>query len=317
MTRYAHEPEQIYEAALSLLRKGLSVIPTGGGISQWAKEPHKQALIASGHTSIGTDGKARASWKPMQTQRPTEDDLKMWYLQTRARGVGMVTGEISGLVVIDVDQEGLPLLGVLGWKPHVISPSVGAHLYVRHPGWYVQSNASKNKKTLPPGFDVRGDGGYIMLPPSRNRKGHYRRTDQRKLLSISDIPEVVEVDGQQYHLREALGLTPPAPKPQVQERESFTPFYADDDRCPLHVILDRAEDYAPDSRNKGAFMFGLWANANGYRLDEAMYAAFEYTDMVQGVKTTPFTVEEARKAIQSAYTYPKKDAWVRREERNP
>lgn len=154
-----------------------------------------------------------------------------------------------------------------------------------------------------------------MLPPSRNPKGNYRRTEQKKLLRIDDIPEVVSVDGQEYRLREALGLTPPAPKPQVQEQGSFTPFYVDDDdRCPLSVILDRAADYASDSRNKGAFMFGLWANANGYRLDEAMQAAFDYTDMVQGVKPTPFTVEEARRAIQSAYTYPRKDAWKKKEE---
>lgn len=137
MTMYANEPEQIYEAALSLLRKGVSVIPTGGGISKWAKEPHKQALIATGHTTTGIDGKVRASWKPMQTTLATEDDLKSWYFQTRARGVAMVTGEISGLIVVDVDLEGLPLLGELGWKPHVISPSGGAHLYVKHPGWYV------------------------------------------------------------------------------------------------------------------------------------------------------------------------------------
>lgn len=310
---YDNEPEQILQVARQLVSQGISVIPTGGGISQRAKQPHAQALIASGHTYQNSDGETRASWKPMQSRLPTQADLETWYLQTRARGLGMVTGAISGYVVIDVDVEGLPLMRELGWKPHVISPSGGAHLYLKHPGWFVQSNASKNKKALPPGFDVRGDGGYIMFPPSRNRKGQYRRTDERRRLLVEDVPEEVTVDGQTYQLREALGLTPPAPEPEMTERASFTPFYADDDRCPMSVMLDRAADYAVDSRNKGAFMLGLWANANGYSCEEAISAAFDYTGMVQGVKSTPFTVEEARTAIASAYTYPRKDPWVRKE----
>lgn len=174
------EPEQIYRAACLLVSQGISVIPTGGGVSQRAKEPHKQALIASGHTSTNGSRELRASWKPMQTQLSSAEDLQTWYMQTRARGLlGMVTGELSGYVVIDVDLEGLPLLHELGWKPHVISPSGGAHLYLYHPGWFVPSSTSKSKKTSPPGFDMRGDGGYIMFPPSRNRQGFYRRTDER------------------------------------------------------------------------------------------------------------------------------------------
>ncbi|MFC3860338.1 hypothetical protein ACFOPQ_06115 [Deinococcus antarcticus] len=79
-------------------------------------------------------------------------------------------------------------------------------------------------------------------------------------------------------------------------------------------MLDRAADYAPDSRNKGAFMLGIWANANGYRRDETLNTAEEYVWMVQGVKSTPFTVDEARSAIRSAYTYPQKEPWKRREQ---
>lgn len=312
---YDNESEQIYEAACHLVRRGISVIPTGGGVSQGAKEPHKQALIASGHTYTNGNGQIRASWKPMQTQLPTSEDLRTWYMGVRARGLGMVTGELSGYVVIDVDLEGLPLMHELGWTPHVVSPSGGAHLYLHHPGWSVQSNASKNKKTLPPGFDVRGDGGYIMFPPSRNRQGFYRRTDQRQRLSVMDVPEEVTVAGETYRLRQALGLTPPAlQEPRNAERPGFQPSYADDDRCPLFVILDRAADYAPDSRNKGAFMLGLWANANDYSRDEALRAAGEYVDMVQGVKRAPFTLDEAQKAVASAYTYPKKERWEKRKE---
>lgn len=243
---YDDEPEQIYRVACLLVRQGISVIPTGGGVSVRAKEPHKQALIASGHTYTNDDGELRASWKPMQTQLPTAEDLKIWYTGVRARGLGMVTGKLSGYVVVDADLEGLPLLHELGWKPHVISPSGGAHLYLHHPGWFVPSNASKNKKTLPPGFDVRGDGGYIMFPPSRNRQGFYRRTDQRRRLCTEDVPEEVTVAGETYSLRQALGLTLPAPREsQAAQQSNFGSLDANDERCPMFLVLGRAALPAP------------------------------------------------------------------------
>lgn len=310
---YDQEPEQIYKVACSLVSQGISVIPTGGGFSQKAKEPHVVALKATGHTQVNTDGQLRSSWKPMQQQLPSADDLRTWFLQTRARGLGMVTGAISGYIVIDVDLAGLTLMRELGWKPHVYSPSGGAHLYLKHPGWFVQSNASRNKKALPPGFDIRADGGYIMFPPSRNRQGQYRRTDERRALQVKDVPEVVTVAGETYKLREALGLTEPEGEQGIPI--PYRPFEGhDDDRCPMSVMLDRAADYAPESRNKGAFMLGLWANANGYRQDETLRAAEEYVWMVQGVKVSPFTLDEARSAVRSAYTYPKKEPWTKREE---
>ena len=66
----------------------------------------------------------------------------------------------------------------------VRSASGGAHFYFPSD----PDRPQRSWQAARAGIDFRGDGGYIMLPPSRNRKGHYRRTDQRKLLSISDIP---------------------------------------------------------------------------------------------------------------------------------
>ncbi|RJF74607.1 hypothetical protein D3875_03435 [Deinococcus cavernae] len=119
---YDNEPERIYEAACRLVHQGISVIPMGSGISKWAKEPHKQALIASGHTYQNDQDEARASWKPMQFKLPTQADLATWYLQARARGLGMVTGEISDHIVIDC--------GTTGWLQRLhgsAPPATGLH----------------------------------------------------------------------------------------------------------------------------------------------------------------------------------------------
>lgn len=313
----ANESAMLYQVARELVARGLSVIPTGGGRTKAAKQPHFVALSATGQAAAGGAGEG-ASWRTFQHRPPTEAELRVWYLDTGARGIGLVTGAISGLVVVDVDVDGLPLLAHLGWKPHVISPSGGAHLYVKHPGWYVSSNASKTKASLPPGFDVRGDGGYIMLPPSRNPQGEYRRTDERRLLKVTDIPEEVGWAGESYSLRSALGLAAPQPElassvPRSLHRSGDG---QDEDRCPMWLILDRAAEHAPVSRNKGAFYLGLWGHANGYRLDETLAYVGEYLYLVSGIKTAPFPREEAVGAIRSGYSVPRRDPWTREENRD-
>ncbi|WP_420594360.1 bifunctional DNA primase/polymerase [Deinococcus sp.] len=308
------EPEVLYLVARELVSRGLSVIPTGGGLSDKAKQPHFQALKLTGHHSTNAKGECKATWRAMQERLPSGDELHAWYLEHRAGGIGVVTGQLSGYVVVDVDVAGLPLLEHLGWRPHVHSPSGGCHLYLKHPGWYVPSNASQTKHDLPSGFDVRGDGGYIMFPPTRTRKGSYRRTDERRPLTIQDIPETLTWQGETYPLRAALGLSgPPEPEPEVAATRFARFISQEDERCPIWLILERAAEHAPTSRNKGAFFFGLWANANGYPLDEALHYVGEYLSLVAGVKPSPFPPEEAATAIRSGYRLPKKDPWQRRE----
>lgn len=318
MPVYENEPEIVYQEAHKLVALGIPVIPTGGGISPKAKEPHHEALKATGHWYINRGGERRSTWKVFQERLPTEDELRAWYLEHRARGVGFVTGRKSGRVVVDVDPEGMALVAELGWEPHVLTPSGGAHFYVPHPGWYVPSNASKNKAILPPGFDIRGDGGYAMYPPSRNRKGAYRRTGHRRPLRIEDIPERVTVGGMRYPLRWALGLVQPAEPAQptrAQRAQAHQGQVGNDERrVPVWLMLDRAEGYAPISRNRGAFMFGLWMHANDYTEDEALRYVEEYVERVQGVKRTAFTEDEARQAVQSAYGYPRNEPWKRQDD---
>lgn len=308
---YENEPELMLKQARQLVAQGISVIPTGGGISPKAKQPHHQALKETGHFYLDREAKRRSSWKALQSRLPSDAELQAWYLEHRARGVGFVTGTLSGFIAVDVDSEGLVLARELGWQPHVITPSGGLHFYMRHPGWYVPSNASKNQAALPPGFDIRGDGGYCMFPPSRNRQGQYQRTAERSYLQIEDVPLTVTVAGVEYQMREALGLVKPArvtPPPS-----SATPPRKTGERVPVWLMLERAAEYAPVSRNRGAFMFGLWMHANAYSLEEALVHAEEYTRMVEGVKATPFFTEEAAGSIRSAYRYPRNDPWKRQD----
>jgi hypothetical protein len=90
------------------------------------------------------------------------------------------TGAESGIVVLDIDpahggSRSIKALidrhGDLSAVPRVRTGSGGWHLFFAHPGEPVQNSASR----LGAGLDVRGDGGYVIAPPSEHGSGgHYR-----------------------------------------------------------------------------------------------------------------------------------------------
>lgn len=99
----------------------------------------------------------------------------------RWTGVGIATGQVSGLVVLDVDEEqGQKLLNSLG---HPITPVAetghGRHYYFAHPG----GGALATQIRFAPGLDFKADGGYVVAPPSIHPNG------QRYKWMISPLDE--------------------------------------------------------------------------------------------------------------------------------
>jgi hypothetical protein len=149
------------KAALAYLERGWSVIPT----VEKAKRP-------------------AIPWKRYQSKLVSEKTLRGWFRRSPEDNVSIVTGALSGLVVIDVDprhggNESLKELesahGALPETMESVTGGGGRHLYFRHPGGSVH-----NRTNIEPGIDLRGDGGCIVAPPSihpsgkryRWKKGH-------------------------------------------------------------------------------------------------------------------------------------------------
>jgi hypothetical protein len=84
---------------------------------------------------------------------------------------GLATGPDSGVFVVDVDnEEALRALNRLGKLPrtYTVKTARGRHLYFAYPpNAKVKGSASK----LSPGLDVRGDGGFVVFPPSVHPSG--------------------------------------------------------------------------------------------------------------------------------------------------
>jgi len=91
--------------------------------------------------------------------------------------IGIATGIISGIVVLDIDHknDGMTKLRQIealhGDLPVTVTGRTGNgyHLYFRHPGTSIVSRAAVAGIA---GLDIRGDGGYVVAPPSRHASGN-------------------------------------------------------------------------------------------------------------------------------------------------
>lgn len=134
----------------------------------------------------GNPGKhPRVKWKDRADV--TDAELGWWWRRWPRAGVGIITGETSGIVVIDVDPRhgGDATLAALeevhGPLPVTLTARTGGggwHYVFRHPGFVVQNVQNDETRKLGPGLDVRGDGGQIAAAPTLHASGRrYEWTD--------------------------------------------------------------------------------------------------------------------------------------------
>lgn len=125
------------------------------------------------------------TWEPYQTNKPSPEQVKSWWNKWSNAGIGIVTGPISNLLVLDVDKE-------KGWEyvtqtkrlgpeppPIVETGGGGRHVYYKFPkNKNITIGARIGKEKY--GLDFRGKGGYVIAPPSKHPSGN--RYDWEKSL---------------------------------------------------------------------------------------------------------------------------------------
>jgi putative DNA primase/helicase len=127
---------------------------------------------------------ALAQLAPYLTRPATSEELGSWSWP----GVGIVTGAVSGILVLDVD--GAKGEGELKKRGHPITPMVrtpsgGLHLYFRHPDADVRTGIR-----VVPGLDVKASGGYVVAPPSVGPNGTaYEWIASPEETDLADVPE--------------------------------------------------------------------------------------------------------------------------------
>jgi hypothetical protein len=133
------------------------------------------------------DKKPLIPWLPYQKERASREKIVEWWTKTPNANIGIVTGEISDLDVIDIDsEEGRkniePYLPDSFLAPTVNTPRGGLHYYCRHePGM-------NNKAGVIAGTDFRGEGGYVVAPPSANGNGKAYRWEPDIKIGTTPVP---------------------------------------------------------------------------------------------------------------------------------
>ena len=120
---------------------------------------------------VGKTKKPIIKWEEFQKRIATEEEIKKWWSDYPDANIGIVTGIISGIAVIDIDtdegkeaiQDYIPDSLI---TPTVETPRGGQHLYFKCTDAKLTNNARGIK-----GCDLRANGGYVVAPPSVNGKG--------------------------------------------------------------------------------------------------------------------------------------------------
>lgn len=180
------------DAALSAVQAGLSIIPIAAD---------------------GSKAPSLKSWKRYQKERADGATVRRWFSHPGLAGMGVVGGAVSGnLEILDFDEPGLPEKffrrartegrGPLIERLVIVrTPSGGVHLYYRLPCPVVGNHKlavrpitqdeKPARKTL---IETRGEGGYVLAPPSPGACHSTGKEYHFEQGSLLDIPNISQED---------------------------------------------------------------------------------------------------------------------------
>lgn len=245
----------ILEAAVQYIENGWAVLPVS---------KNKKPIISNGSRGASKDiGQA----------------VKWWVDEYPTANVGIATGAISGIWVLDIDMKG-GVSGIDSLINHfgddleiedkdIISgtPSGGRHLIYKIP----EGRTVNNAQAVLPGVDIRGEGGYIVAPPSS-----------------------INVDGEwvKYHWKHGSLKMTDAPKWAVKLLD-----YAKDSRKAVDISGAVTSGLVEGQRDESIFRIACMLEREGIDLDTAK----AFIQSVADRCTPPFDREVAAEKVEHVY----------------
>lgn len=261
---------------MSLSRLGQAAVTYAGGLG-WAVFP------------LRPDTKVPATQRGFHdATTDTVTVMDVWQHNPVAN-VGIATGAVSGLVVIDVDPGGdatiMALVATLGPLPPTLVALTprGAHAYFKHPGIDIRCSAGR----LGSGVDVRADGGYVVAPPSALVSAEYRwrlapNRPEPIPRDLADLPD---------SWVEALRT-----QPVKTESGDWSQGYIDSAcRNEFRNVADATNGSRNETLNRAAFALGRFTAA-GRLVEEEVVNRLLHAALAAGLDE-----HEARRTIRSAF----------------
>lgn len=228
----------------------------------------------------------KAPYTPRGFKDATCDEaaIREWWRKWPDAGIGIPTGVASGWLVLDIDPRHggdaalCSLIEQYGDMPETMEVETGGggyHIIFEYPELAALGNS---RGRLPEGIDVRGEGGYVVAPPS------------------------VLASGKPYRLRNDAT---PAPVPDwlirllTEEKPSATPPDAEtrsgaNSRAGIGLVIIEG------SRNHSLFRIGTYMRGRGAELPEI---EAELLDINARRCSPPLPESEVLKTARSAAGY--------------
>ena len=279
--------QSMLEIARTYAEQGWSIIPQSSG----AKKP----LV---------------KWKPFQDTPPSEALITDWWTRFLDAGICLILGPVSGVVAVDVDslEAEKVFFGFLGGEPKTRKTISGsqkpgkAHYLFRCPGFPTTARYTPLHKEL----ELRGHGGYVVLPPSLHPSGK-RYAWAEPTTEIAELPPAL-ADVWRNNPRFQVRHEPPQRHPLGAEIPQ-SPIVAPNSSRTLLSLL-RLGGLANSTRD---WLFGRFAHSSGWN-QRLFVAACDLAGhgisldaaeplLLRGAQPdTPRDEETARRTIQSAFS---------------
>ncbi|MBO8183425.1 MAG: bifunctional DNA primase/polymerase [Archaeoglobus sp.] len=189
----------LLDAALDYVKRGWSLIP----LAPRGKKPFKKLLPVV----LDENGNRRASWKPFIQRPASENEIKDWFRRYPNINIGIITGQASGLVVLDFDS-----IKPIGMP---VTPAVktgrGYH-------FYFSTNQLINTARFN-GGEIKAEGSYVVAPGSLHPSGE--RYSWVEFLSPNDIEPVPFSEEITKHLK-LVSVIPVVSKPPPNKDPCYT-----------------------------------------------------------------------------------------------
>lgn len=200
-------------------------------------------------------------WNKEASDSP--EKLREWWAGHPTRGIGIATGEGSGLTVLDVDgDEGVAELGELA-KEHEgvpITPCSSSRPGRFHYYFTYNSEIKSRSKNFGTHLDTRSDNGYVVAPPSQHATGSvYKWIIAPNKAALAEWPDWLVEKG-----KAGAG----AKKRGRPAKEQFSPANPKD----VEKLLDALSFVDPDDEEKWS-MVG-WIMGRAFRQSDEGFAHY-------------------------------------------
>ena len=198
---------------------------------------------------VGLDKRPLVSWKEFQTRRATIEEVVKWWENFPEAQVGIVTGSISGLTVVDIEEGGDFSL-VKDETFTVKTGGNGIHYYFRY------DKDFQNAVRILDLMDLRSEGGYVVAGGSTSSKGSYEITKDIPVAVMSGATKKLLMDAKKpaFNAYESRVYNPSSALPSIDTDLPDYPGYGPgqrNDQMAKHVGSILARTHPSEWETKG------------------------------------------------------------------